>query len=214
MHAPKRVNITASATMNFIPNIAVPVFNRGTGAGGANTNLYGKKFEEFTNNEPRLLAHNYLKVSMGKKNQYYLLKKNEDCEKIFVTQGNLKLLMKTKFGISMFRNPDEAYITIPSDGSPIHIKILEKKEQNVEGSVETKLLSGPSFKREYKLVLGERFNVSYAFCVNSFLQKKIESTDSKYVILNQILRESEIPVLFGDESNYFAKLDEWLTTEA
>ena len=213
MNTPKHVTITASATMNFIPNIAVPMFNRGTGAGGANTNLYGKKFEELTNNEPRLLAQNYIKVSMGKKNQYYLLKKTEEYEKIFVTQGNLKLLMKTKFGISMFRNPDEAYITIPSDGSAIYVKILEKKEQNVEGSVETKLLSGPSFKREYKLVLGERFIVSYAFCVNSFLQKKLESNDPKYLILNQILRESEIPALFGDEWNYFAKLDEWLATD-
>ena len=194
----------------MLPNM-IPVLNRGTGAGGANTNLYGKKFEELTNNEPRLLAQNYLKVPLGSKKQYYLSKKMEHCENVFVTQGNLKLYMKNKFGISMFRNPDEAYITIPTDGSSIHVKILEKKEQNVEGSVETKLLSGPSFKREYKLVLGDRFIVSYAFCVNSFLQKKIESTDTKYVILNQIMRESDIPVLFGDESNYFTKLDEWLS---
>ena len=48
------------------------------------------------------------------------------------------------------------------------IKILEKKEQNVEGSVIDKLLSGPSFKREYELVLGSGFEVHYAFCVSSF----------------------------------------------
>lgn len=29
--------------------------NNGTGAGGSNTNLYGKKFEEKTNNEPILI---------------------------------------------------------------------------------------------------------------------------------------------------------------
>jgi len=198
-------------TLNILPNM-IPILNRGTGAGGANTNLYGKKFEELTNNEPRLLAQNYLQVPLGTKKQYYLSKKMEQCENVFVTQGNLKLYMKSKFGIAMFRNPDEAYITIPTDGSTIHVKILEKKEQNVEGSVETKLLSGPSFKREYKLVLGDRFIVSYAFCVNSFLQKKIESTDAKYVILKQIMHESDIPVLFGDEPNYFTKLDEWLAT--
>jgi len=31
----------------------------------------------------------------------------------------------------------------------VEIKIVEKKEQNVEGSVETKLWSSPSLKREY-----------------------------------------------------------------
>ena len=50
------------------------------------------------------------------------------------------------------------------------IKILEKKEQNVEGSVETKLWSGPSLKREYELVLGNDFKVHYGFCVSEFLK--------------------------------------------
>jgi hypothetical protein len=31
------------------------IVNKGTGAGGANTNYYGKKFEEKTNNQIRLL---------------------------------------------------------------------------------------------------------------------------------------------------------------
>ena len=33
----------------------LPSLNRGSGAGGANTNYYGKKFEEKTNNKERLL---------------------------------------------------------------------------------------------------------------------------------------------------------------
>ena len=31
------------------------IINKGTGAGGANTNYYGKQFEEKTNNQDRLL---------------------------------------------------------------------------------------------------------------------------------------------------------------
>jgi len=31
------------------------IINKGTGAGGASTNFYGKKFEDKTNNETRLL---------------------------------------------------------------------------------------------------------------------------------------------------------------
>ena len=49
--------------------------------------------------------------------------------------------MKYKYNISMFRCPDEAYIIEYKNGK-IQVKILEKKEQNVEGSVETKLWAG------------------------------------------------------------------------
>jgi len=51
--------------------------NKGTGAGGANTNYYGKKFEEKTNNQIRLLEMGYTKHSFTKK-AYYLSKTFED----------------------------------------------------------------------------------------------------------------------------------------
>jgi hypothetical protein len=168
-----------------------------------------KKFDELTKNESRLLKKNYIKIPMNTKN-YYLMYQTEKCNKIYVTQENLKVFMKVKFGIYLFRSQDEAYITIPKDGSAIHVKILEKKELGMTGQVEHNLLLGPSYKREYNLILGDKFIVSYAFCVNSLLKKKIESKENKHVILNQILRENEIPVLFGNDWNYFAKLDEWL----
>ena len=36
-------------------NLKEKIINKGTGAGGANTNKNGKKFEEITNNKSRLL---------------------------------------------------------------------------------------------------------------------------------------------------------------
>jgi len=89
------------------------------------------------------------------------------------------------------------------------IIILEKKEQRVEGSVETKLWSGPSLKREYELVLGSEFEVHYGFCISSFLKEKMVSNDKKYTILNTILNESNIAVLYGDDDNYFETFDTW-----
>ncbi len=103
---------------------------------------------------------------------------------------------------------DEAYIIEYKSGRKV-IKILEKKEQNVEGSVETKLWSGPSLKREYELVLGTEFVVFYGFCVSSFLKNKFTSTHKKYTILNTIFNEHDISVLFGDDENYFETLDIW-----
>ena len=117
--------------------------------------------------------------------------------------------MKNKYNIDLFRCPDEGYIIEYVNGRKI-VKILEKKEQNVEGSVETKLWSGPSLKREYELVLGPDFEVYYGFCVSNFLKNKLTSNEKKYTILNSILRESNIEVLFGDDEDYFEKLDSWL----
>lgn len=187
--------------------------NKGHGAGGANTNLFGKKFEDKTNNMKRLQENGYTTTNVAKKSKkkhdYFLEKTFSDKTIIFVLQSGLKIYMKNKYNIDLFRCPDEAYIIEYNSGRKI-IKILEKKEQNVEGSVETKLWSGPSLKREYELILGPAFEVFYGFCVNDFLKNKLVSNDKKYTTLNTILNESNINVLFGDDENYFETLDTWL----
>jgi len=190
------------------------IINRGTGACGVNTNYYGKKFEEKTNNQQRLLEMGYIKTSFTKNPKkaydYYLIKTYEDKTIVFVLQNGLKHYMTNKYNIDLFRCPDEAYIIEYNDGRKV-IKILEKKEQNVEGSVETKLWSGPSLKREYEIVLGSEFTVFYGFCVSDFLKNKLVSNEKKYIILNTIFNEVNIVVLFGDDENYFETFDNWLS---
>jgi hypothetical protein len=189
------------------------IVNKGTGAGGANTNYYGKKFEDKTNNQKRFLENGYTKNSFTKKPKkaydYYLSKTFDDKTIVFVLQNGLKMYMKNKYNIDLFRCPDEAYIIEYTSGRKV-IKILEKKEQNVNGSVETKLWSGPSLKREYELVIGAGFEIFYGFCVNDFLKNKLISNDKKYTILNTIFNENNIAVLFGDDENYFETFDNWL----
>ena len=199
--------------MNAIEDTTqLKIINKGTGAGGANTNLYGKLFEEKTNNKQRLLEMGYTQHSFTKKPKkeydYYLSKTFEDKTIVFVLQNGLKIYMKNKYNIELFRCPDEAYIFEYTSGRKV-IKILEKKEQKVEGSVETKLWSGPSLKREYELILGAEFEVFYGFCVSDFLKKKLVSNEKKYTTLNTILNESNIEVLFGDDENYFETFDTW-----
>jgi hypothetical protein len=189
------------------------LINNRTGAGGANTNFYGKNFEEKTNNQKRLLESGYTKNSFTKKQKqtydYYLSKIFEDKTIVFVLQNGLKIYMKNKYNINLFRCPDEAYIIEYTSGRKV-IKILEKKEQIVDGSVETKLWSGPSLKREYELVLGSGFEVFYGFCVSEFLKNKFISNEKKFIILNEILSENNIAVLFGDDENYFETIDNWI----
>jgi hypothetical protein len=187
--------------------------NKGTGAGGANTNKFGKQFEEKTKNQQRLLDMGYTRNSFTTKpkkaTDYYLSKTVDDTKVVFLLQSGLKTYMKKNYNIDIFRCPDEAYIFEYKSGRKV-IKILEKKEQRVEGSVETKLWSGPSLKREYEIVLGDEFEVVYGFCVSKFLQNKLTSTIKKFTILNRILDENNITILFGDDENYFESFDRWL----
>jgi hypothetical protein len=185
--------------------ISKHIVNKGTGAGGANTNLYGKKFEEKTNNQNRLLEIGYIQSN----SPCYLSKTYEDKKIIFVLQNELKKYMKSKYNINIFRCPDEAYIFEYNSGRKV-IKIIEKKEQKVDGSVETKLWAGPSLKREYELVLGTEFEVFYGFCVSDFLKKKLVSNEQKYTFLNTILKENSIEVMFGDDEDYYSNLDKWI----
>ena len=204
-------NIIIDQNITHIPN---KIINRGTGAGGKNTNIYGKQFEDLTNNENRLIENGYVKKFYNNKKQigssnYYLYKKHENYEIIFVLQGGLKAYMNKILNIELFRNPDEAYIIKYNDGKYV-IKILEKKAQHCEGSVEDKLLSCYFFRREYEYALEHKFKVYYAFCVSSFLQQKLTSNSKKYLIWNKMFEEANIEILFGEDENYFIKLDSWI----
>jgi hypothetical protein len=188
--------------------------NRGTGAGGANTNHNGKEFEEKTNNQQRLLDDGYVKYTFKKAKEGYISKKYEDKTVTFASQNGFKKYMKHQFNIdavNLCRCPDEAYIIEYNTGRKV-IKILEKKNQNRSGSVETKLWASPSLKREYEILLGNDFEVYYGLCVNEYLKNKFTSNKPIYVTLNTILNESNITVLFGDDDNYFETLTTWINS--
>ena len=177
-----------------------------------------RRYLDMCYSENRLLEAANEKIISGLKkpkiywdSDYHLAKIFDDKIIVFVLQNGLKTYIKKKYNIDLFRCPDEAYIIEYNTGKKI-IKILEKKEQNVEGSVETKLWSGPSLKREYELVLGDEFEVHYGFCVSQFLKDKLISNQKKYVILNTIFKESNITVLFGDDENYFETFDNWFNS--
>lgn len=194
--------------------------NRGIGAGGSNTIFFGKKFENDTNIEDNLRASGFIKKRMNKsKYGYYLKRKINNIEIIYLTQSGLKTYFKLKHNINLYRNPDEVYL-IKTDDKYI-VKILEKKEQHREGSVETKLWAGPTLKREYEIMLNgmtskkekhiqPNFIVEYAYCINNFLSRKFNSNNLKYNILKYILKENNITILHGDRKNYYDKLKKWI----
>jgi hypothetical protein len=200
--------------MDDFPDVLV---NRGTGAGGANTNKSGKTFEQKTENESRLLAAGFIKKPIVEKNKAkfnYFLERiiSPTSSIVYLTQGALKLYFKSVFSIEMHRCPDEAYL-FRQDNKYL-LKILEKKNQNVAGSVDTKLMAGNGFIRDYKKCLrdvdGKTFDVQYAFCISDFLKQDYVSDCQKFRNLREILEEDGIAVLFGDDEDYYQQLDAWI----
>jgi hypothetical protein len=180
--------------------------------GGANTTLYGKSFELETNMHHKLIELGYSLIKMNNtKYGYYLIKsfgfRNKN-KIIYFTQSGVKTYFKINFGITLFRNPDEAYLV--KNNNKYILKIIEKKEQHCEGSVETKLWAGPSLKREYELLLGEKFTVEYSYCLNKFLSRKISSKHKKYNILKEILKENDIKIFKSYKKSYNKKLLDWI----
>jgi len=186
--------------------------NRGTGAGGSKTTLNGSKFENLVSCEPMLEKNNFNKTIMNKKSKdNYIYEKMEGNKKItYFKQNGFKQYMKDTFSINVYRKPDEAFLIHNIDTDIYTIKIIEKKNQNVEGSVEDKLKTGLFNKKEYSKMLNTKnnikFNIEYAFCVSSFLQNKLNSNNIKYNIIKEIMIEDNIKLFYGEENTYFDEL--------
>lgn len=192
------------------------IINKGTGAGGSNTNLSGIAFENKTDNENRLLFDGFVRKTIPGKEKtkygYYLEKIYNNNQTIhFVKQNGLKFYMSYFHQKELFREVDEAYIFIDNSSSTITLKVLEKKNQNGGGSVEDKLCLGHHFQNiEYPSCLGENFKVKYAFCISTFLKNLYLSEHIKWKIIRTQNEKNKISVLFGDADDYFIKLDNWI----
>ena len=197
---------------NLIPvPVTNKITNRGTGAGGSNTNKNGKEFEENTNIIPILVELGYEKKLIPKKentkNGYYYTKtidENKEC--IYIEQYGLKFFMNHFYKKRINRCPDGAMIFV--NGDKKILSIIEKKAQNGEGSVDTKLYCGNGFKREYKYYLDDNWDIKYSFVLNDWLKKEFIS--DKKAILRKILEDDDIDVYFGNDSDFKDKIINWI----
>jgi hypothetical protein len=189
------------------------IINKGTGAGGSKTNYNGLSFEEKTSIEHNLDKLKYVKkeIKINKSKGYYYQYIKDNINIIYLKKNSFKLYFQKEFNITTYRQPDEAYL-IKNDNKYI-LKILEKKNQNVEGSVEEKLKTGAFNRREYELMINNteyNFSVVYCFCVSKFLQNKLESDNIKYKNIKKIMEEDKVGLLYGDDDNYIDKLCDWI----
>ena len=202
-------------TANSIKILNRGTKHRGTGAGGANTNKNGLRFEEKTSIEKYLVDKKYNKICMKGSNKkcYYYKFDDKDKEIIYFTKGGFKMYFRENFDICTYKEPDEGYLIIKNDN--YYLKILEKKNQNVSGSVEEKLKTGDFVRQEYELMINDnskkiKFDVSFAFCVSKYLQDKLTSDIPKYININKIMKKQNIEIFYGEENYYFDKLYQWI----
>jgi len=172
-------------------------------------------FEKKTDNAPRLLVQGYQRHKLNRNvNGYYLQKFFKDRVITYLVKSGLDSFMKKYYGVVFERHPDEAYLIEFENGKKV-LKILDKRSQNMDEAIDNKLWCGKSLKRDFEIVLEwdniENFTIEYAFCLNEFLTEKYTSDNPKYLRLNQINVEDDIPVFFGEEQYYFERLDMWLS---
>ena len=129
----------------------VKIVNKGTGAGGANTNVNGLSYEDKTNLEP---LYTVLKTEkIDKKTELKTIKfPNYEISLINANKSKLYKYLKginekntTLQPAAGCKEPDEAYI----DNVRKIIFIIEKKFQQTEGSVDEKIQTGPFKKFHY-----------------------------------------------------------------
>lgn len=189
------------------------VKNKGTGAGGAETNVSGLSFEALTSNEINLQNKGFSKVIMSKGKSTYYLKFHFDDLKVniyYASKKGFTKLVKQLFDIYIFKEPDEAYIIHYLFDDTYDVRIIEKKNQNTSGSVEDKLLTGNTIRKIYQKLLPRNCQVSYAFCISDYLKRNFTSDTTKYRVIREIFKEENIPLFYGEDNDYFDMINKWI----
>jgi hypothetical protein len=189
------------------------IINRGTGAGGANTNKHGLAFEDTISSVSSLQARGFQPIKYGKlEHMFYLKKEYNDTNKVvyYAKKKSFKHLIQRLFSIVMFKEPDEAYLIHNHSDDTYELCIIEIKNQNRDGSVEEKLMTANTVRRMYEKALQQRVKVRYAYSVSNFLKHKLTSNTLKYLILQEIYMEDGIKLFYAEDEDYLQQLSKWL----
>ncbi len=171
------------------------VINKGTGAGGSNTNVNGLSYEIKTDLSS-LFSEEIIDKKMGTKkikfiqyNDYEFVNANKSkLYKYMETNGERNIQLQQAAGC---KEPDEAYIDI-------HRKlvfIIEKKFQQTPGSVDEKIQTGPFKKLHYSKQF-PNYKVHYIYCLSDWFKR------DEYNSVIDYLQENNIPVFWGNDSEY------------
>jgi hypothetical protein len=163
--------------------------NKGTGAGGANTNKNGLSYEELTDlNNCFTIIKKYKfssKIKFNNHEKFLTITKKTQLFKCM--DKDIDKTIKKGHGC---KSPDECYI----DENTKTIFIIEKKFQQVPGSVCEKIQT-PDFKIWQYNRTFPKFNIVYIYCLSEWFKKNCES-ELEY------FQFKKIPVFWGNSDTY------------
>lgn len=143
--------------------------NKGTGAGGKNTNKNGLSYEEMTDLTDR--------ITILENNKFFskiIFNSNKKCF-IKTQQANLFKYMTNEINTDIkkahgCKNPDECYI----DEELKNIFIIEKKFQQCGGSVCEKIQT-PDFKLWQYSRTFPNYNIIYIYCLSDWFKENCKA---------------------------------------
>ncbi len=168
---------------------AKKIKNRGTGAGGANTNKNGISYENKTD-----LSSLYSECVNINKNINKIKFNDKNVEFVTAKQTVLQTVLKQNTNIipaAGCKKPDEVYI----NNETKTLYIIEKKFQQGRGSVDEKLQTG-YFKKEHFEELYPEYKIYYIYCLSDWFKREEYTSEIKHC------KKYNIPVFWGNDSNY------------
>jgi hypothetical protein len=197
---------------------------------GARRVFVGNEFDKSTNILPYLLKSGFKWNSDGILVRRFP-EKSRICEIVFLRQNEFGKYMERKYGLVFTRRPDEAFLVVEAPDTwsgmgrrNVTIKIVEKKTQSVDGSVDLKLAAGEYLRHEYlrcieDTAIGEtpgdavNWSVEYAFCLNYYFFDKFTSDkwkDRRFKYMQDYLASRGISIFFGENRTYNSQIMEWV----
>ena len=175
--------------------------NRGHGAGGAGTNANGLPYEIKTD-----LSSHFIEVSSDKTCKLIKFHQHTDLIYTYSLQAQFLKMMREKGYLDTevamahgSKRPDESVL----DDKNNIVFIIEKKFQEVSGSVCEKIQTGP-FKLYHYKRLFPKHHVVYIYCLSDWFK-------TNCVAELEYLKNENIPVFYGNDDNYKTKLIDFIT---
>lgn len=190
--------ISKKKKMMKIKIVKPKIINKGTGAGGANTNKNGLKFEEVADLKDRYESIIRRKIGSEVKfkgqTRTFIEVSKSALHKYMEKIGEKNMILKPAAGC---KKPDEAYIDLEKK----NIFIIEKKFQQTSGSADEKLQTG-YFKQLHYKELFPNFKIYYMYCLSDWFKR--EDSALKY------LKDGGIPVFWGNSETCKEKIIEFI----
>jgi hypothetical protein len=178
------------------------ITNKGTGAGGANTNKNGLAYEELTDLTEKLKKNIPIKKGINE-----VEFEGYERKWIQASKDNLKKYMKEIGELNEnttsapgCKEPDEAYV----DPEQKIIFIIEKKFQQGPGSVDEKIQTSHFKLKHYKKLFPNYNKIYYMYCLSDWFKRDEYKSSLEY------LEDEKIPVFWGSSETYKQDMIEFI----